>query len=431
MQKIVIHGTPITPKALIEELAGSSFCVSYFDKRQADDAVRLVGDDQILLLDNGAFSAWTQGIDLDDEYWEGYYTWAEEILARCPQAIAIIPDTITGTTEENDRLVAESPFDTGNSMPVWHMHEPIERLIHYAHDYNWIGIGSSAEYAEMSTPAWTVRIEELFAELERWYAEEGREGGYVMPRLHMLRGNGKLKDFPFDSADSTNVARNHCRYKKEGSGHVARFAKRVDDKVQASCTGVDTWFDAHTPVGDVAAWDTVDLSGVHPLLLPPELRRDDMTKIETTPERVIVKIDGTPIGAIRHVERLGGWLFNSLLPGSPAQSRKARPLAQVQRYIARKWPAATFETESPADRWAHLVERCYMTRRVEVGTGGELLEIHDRNYRLIGTLGMDMADAFTKSLAAAKNVEQTWDDYSGGGSDRTGFAQWWLTEGEL
>jgi hypothetical protein len=35
--------------------------------------------------------------------------------------------------------------------------------------------------------------------------------GFARPRIHMMRGLGQMKfgEFPFDSADSTNIAQNH------------------------------------------------------------------------------------------------------------------------------------------------------------------------------------------------------------------------------
>ncbi len=54
----VVHGLPITPKRLLAGLKGGSFCCSFADPRQAEEAIKLVGDDGILVLDNGAYSIW-------------------------------------------------------------------------------------------------------------------------------------------------------------------------------------------------------------------------------------------------------------------------------------------------------------------------------------------------------------------------------------
>src|SRR5215471_19334259 len=96
LTKTAVYGLPLNPRHLLEELAGSSFCVSYATRQklgpQLDDAIRLVGEDQILLVDNGAFSMFKQGVSTrDEEYQDAYEAWAIDILDRCPQAIAVIP----------------------------------------------------------------------------------------------------------------------------------------------------------------------------------------------------------------------------------------------------------------------------------------------------------------------------------------------------
>ena len=52
---------------------------------QLEDAIRLVGEDQILLVDNGAFGMHKQGVDARDEaYLDDYERWAQAIVDRCP-----------------------------------------------------------------------------------------------------------------------------------------------------------------------------------------------------------------------------------------------------------------------------------------------------------------------------------------------------------
>jgi 3'-phosphoadenosine 5'-phosphosulfate sulfotransferase (PAPS reductase)/FAD synthetase len=226
-RKIAIHGTPVTPRPLLEQLAGKSFCVSYFDKRDAEACAGLVGADEILLLDNGAFSAWTQGLDLDDEYWIGFYDWAAELLERVPQAIAIVPDVIGGTVEDNGRLILECPLPLERCAVVWHLHEPLAYL-RYLLDAGAgaIAFGSSGEYARPGAANWRERIAEAFAAIEQWVAETGEP----RPFVHMLRGLGQLEAWPFNAADSTNIARNHCRHRGRPN-HVADFAARVEAKI--------------------------------------------------------------------------------------------------------------------------------------------------------------------------------------------------------
>ena len=237
MDKKAIYGLPLNPMPLLEELAGASFCVSYATRsklgRQLDDAIRLVGQDSILLVDNGAFSLHKQGISTRDEaYQEAYEAWAQDILDRCPQAIAVIPDVIGGTEEENAQLVRETMLDCGRAMPIWHMHESISYLLYLCTDFEYVGIGSSGQFWQVGSPEWHSRIKEAFAAIDAWELES--EGAYIRPRLHMMRAQSMAHAYPFDSSDSTNVAMNHGRYRHEGSGHVSRLAKRASSRIAAS-----------------------------------------------------------------------------------------------------------------------------------------------------------------------------------------------------
>lgn len=193
MKKQVVFGLPLNPMPLIEQLRGASFCVSYGTRgklgRQLNDAIELVGKDQMLLVDNGAFSAWQSGIDTmnDDNYLDGFAEWASDILDRCPQAVAIIPDKIDGNEEDNRQLALESlgMFDSNRAMGVWHMHESFEYLLWLCESFGHVGIGSSGDYRNFKKPNWTTRIKEAMAAIDAWEAIP--DAGNVRPRIHMLR----------------------------------------------------------------------------------------------------------------------------------------------------------------------------------------------------------------------------------------------------
>jgi hypothetical protein len=79
MNKLTIYGLPLSPTSALEALSGASFCVSYGTRdklgKQLDQAIRLVGQgDGVLLVDNGAYSAWKAGTDTmnDESYLEGF-----------------------------------------------------------------------------------------------------------------------------------------------------------------------------------------------------------------------------------------------------------------------------------------------------------------------------------------------------------------------
>jgi hypothetical protein len=235
---------------LLAELAGASFCVSYATRqklgKQLDQAIELVGADGILLVDNGAFSLHKQGLSTRDEsYLEGYEAWAGSILERCPQAIAVIPDVIDGSEEENAQMVRETLLDTERAMPVWHMHESFDYLLWLCESFDYVGIGSSGQYWQVGSAAWHARIEAMFAAIAAWEATSN--GAYIRPRLHMMRAQSQAHLYGFDSSDSTNVAMNHGRYRAEGEGHVERFAARAAAKIAAT-SGVEAEHQAKRPL---------------------------------------------------------------------------------------------------------------------------------------------------------------------------------------
>ena len=240
MFKTTIYGLPLNPMPALEALKGASFCVSYGTRgklgKQLDQAIELVGDDGILLVDNGAFSAWKAGTDTmnDEAYLEGFAEWANDILDRCPQAVAVLPDVIDGTEQQNAQLVSETMgmFPDERAMPVWHMHESLGYLLHLCEGFGYVGIGSSGAYANPATAKWKARMAEAFAAVDKWEAESN--GAFLRPRFHMMRAQAQAHLFPLDSADSTNVAMNHNRQLRKRGENIAAFAKRVDAKVQAS-----------------------------------------------------------------------------------------------------------------------------------------------------------------------------------------------------
>jgi hypothetical protein len=151
------HGTPITPRAALAPMAGRHFCVSY---AHPGDLSWCMAHGASVMLDNGAFSAWTRGLATD---WPAFYAWAEPHL-RHPHW-AVIPDVIDGDEEANDALVASCPLPREWAAPVWHMHESMDRLRRLADLYPRICFGSSGQYAKPGTDAWRARIGAAWAAL--------------------------------------------------------------------------------------------------------------------------------------------------------------------------------------------------------------------------------------------------------------------------
>lgn len=190
------HGTPITPRRVLDTLAGRHFCVSY--AAPADVAhVHKIG--QSVMLDNGAFTAWTKKRAVD---WNGFYEWSAPWL-DCQTTWAAIPDVIDGDEGANDELIAQWPHGTRGA-PVWHMHEDIRRLIRLAHKWPRVCIGSSGCYRTVGSEVWFSRMVEAMNAL--------CGNGPPPCWLHMMRGMSQAGSiFPFASVDSTDVARNHNR----------------------------------------------------------------------------------------------------------------------------------------------------------------------------------------------------------------------------
>jgi hypothetical protein len=198
------------------EVSGRHFCVSF---AAPVNVCRCHEIGQSVLLDNGAFSMWKVGKPTN---WPGYYTWVDEWL-NWPTTWAIIPDVIDGSDEEQDRLVAEWPYGEKGA-PVWHMNEPIERLIRLTDLWPRVCIGSTSIYAVVLSESWQRRMDEVWDALAKRH--------HRLPWIHMLRGMACAgQRWPFASLDSTDLARNHNRINNTPRKIADRW-----DKMQCSAT---------------------------------------------------------------------------------------------------------------------------------------------------------------------------------------------------
>lgn len=205
------HGTPITPMSELSKMAGKHFCVSFEDHRDIDWCVK---NGQSVMLDNGAFSAFTKGKTID---FKAYEEWIEPYLY--PPNWAIIPDVIDGSVEEQKELMKMfSHLPNHLVSPVWHMSLPINWLLELADNFPRFCFGSSGKYWQVGSSVWCRRADEAWNELTK----RGHKSW-----VHMMRGLALCGDvYPFASADSTNVARN---FKNKGSQMCPeRMARRID-----------------------------------------------------------------------------------------------------------------------------------------------------------------------------------------------------------
>lgn len=203
------HGTPITPKGYLLEMVGRHFCVSFADPRDLADCLR-VG--QSVMLDNGAFSAFTRGKELD---LHGYYIWVEQHLQH--PHWAVVPDVIDGTVDEQRALIAQWPFPKELSAPVWHLALPIDWLLEIVSEWPRVCLGSSGIYWQVGSQAWNARMDEAYEALTKHFKH--------LPWVHGMRMLSQADGrWPLASADSTNVARNF----KRNQEHPDLMANRID-----------------------------------------------------------------------------------------------------------------------------------------------------------------------------------------------------------
>lgn len=208
------HGTPLSPRAVLLELAGRHFCVPF---TRPDDLKVCDQIGQSLMLDNGAFTIWQGRGRRRALDWDAWREWAENWLDR-PTTWCVIPDAIDAGEDHNDRLL-DRYGDVTRGAPVWHLDESFDRLRRLAAAFERICFGSSGAYRDLGNDRWHRRVSLAFDVLAD---ERGR-----VPWVHMLRGMAQSGGrYPFASVDSTDVARNHNRPQNT----ARRLADRWDQR---------------------------------------------------------------------------------------------------------------------------------------------------------------------------------------------------------
>jgi hypothetical protein len=192
------HGTPMTPVAdMIRAFACRHAMVSYENPEQIEVCAEIC---QSVTLDNGAFSAWKASRPHD---FQGYSNWCLSWMHHPAVDWCIIPDVIDGNETENDDLIARWTLPPWFSVPVYHMHESLERLTSLmTGHYPRVAIGSSGVFANIGDRKWWRRMAEIM--------NVACINGHPRRKLHGLRmlDPGIFSRLPLASADSTNVARN-------------------------------------------------------------------------------------------------------------------------------------------------------------------------------------------------------------------------------
>lgn len=215
---ICYHGTPITPKAQLYRMTGQSFCVSFAEPRDADFCEAF---GQSVLWDNGAFSAYTKGITINEAE---LHKWLEPRLRHPHRAVVL--DVIDGDVDVQRAAIERWPFPRDLSWPVWHLDKPLGYLDELCGEWSAVCLGSAGKYWEIGSQLWLDRMSEIFDHLHRKHAR--------LPWLHGLRMLGQIGNYPLASADSTNVAQNygvstgctHCMAKRVNSVRRSRGASK-------------------------------------------------------------------------------------------------------------------------------------------------------------------------------------------------------------
>jgi len=199
------HGTPIggSRQDAARFLIGRHALVPF---SYTSDAAIVADVCQSFCFDNGAFTAWKQGSELDVA---GYAVWCEKWHKHPGFDFALIPDKIDGDEADNDALLRDWSLP-GFGVPVWHLHESIERLVVLCQSFRTVALGSSGRWSSPGSASWWGRMTEA---LNAICDDQGRP----MARLHGLRmlDPAIFTKLPLSSADSTNAAVN--------SGSLDRF----------------------------------------------------------------------------------------------------------------------------------------------------------------------------------------------------------------
>lgn len=222
------HGTPIggTRQDAARFLMGRHALVPF--PRQED--IGIVSEVcQSFVLDNGAYSVWTRGDKLDVI---GFTYWVYQWHRHPGFDWALIPDVIDGSESDNDALLADWPVELKRAgVPIWHLHESIDRLVRLANEWHVVALGSSGEWGTPGTKKWWLRMREsLHAICD--------ESGQPICKLHGLRmlSPRVFSKLPLASADSTNVARNFKHVDRFGMYVPATGAQRaavIADRVES------------------------------------------------------------------------------------------------------------------------------------------------------------------------------------------------------
>lgn len=185
------------------------------------------------LLDSGAFTAWNSGRQVD---FDAYREWVRN-GARHPRfAGAFIPDVIDGDEDENDMHLLLWPDRLGG-IPVFHLHERLERLDWLIERFACVAIGSSGKWRTPGANIWWDRMAEVLD-------VACDSDGFPRTKLHGLRQLAPkiFTRIPYSQADSANAGINAGSKKRFGmyvppsaALRAAVIADRIEEHQSPAC----------------------------------------------------------------------------------------------------------------------------------------------------------------------------------------------------
>lgn len=223
---IHFHGCPVSgPRDVAQRFYRARHIMVSF---AYPDHLPLVADvAQSFALDNGAFTTWKSGVKFD---FHGYEKWVRQWHRHPGFAWHLIPDIIDGTEAENDKLLFSWPRQLVGGVPIWHLHESINRLRGLAGYYPMVALGSSGKYSIPGNEPWKERMAEAMSAITL-------DDGSPVVKLHGLRmlDPDIFRRYPFASADSTNAAVNggaNSRFGYYPHPLAAENANTIADRIE-------------------------------------------------------------------------------------------------------------------------------------------------------------------------------------------------------
>lgn len=116
-----------------------------------------------LFLDSGAFSAYTQGVEIDIQEYIEFIREHESVIEAYSNLDVISTDKIGNKQSAEDTLKNQRIMESAglSPVPVFHYGEPVEYLEQYIADYDYISLGGMVP---ISTPQLIPWLDELWAE---------------------------------------------------------------------------------------------------------------------------------------------------------------------------------------------------------------------------------------------------------------------------